>query len=1128
MMSATYLLLLMSASMSKSSVEIGNQHKIKVKTLRFASETNLTSAKSLLELVNNNTPRIGNDHLTQRSGQMKNGNGTHTQNSNKDANIESGRPESEVHLLTVDDQAVQKKITSKEIVVETDDSQKRLEDNERGFMNNLDTGPPENEEFTALKQLEAAENYGAVFVSDVNSSERKYLPPHDFFRCGLCLCFARSQDQKVHAACVTVKGIRVLVHTIPEFLPPSTIYLDLMNNPIKRFEINKLAIYKSLKTVQASSNLISALWKSDCQTPVGLQHLNLADNNISAIQDGSFSCMSNLTHLILTKNRITQLTNASLSGLSKLQVLNLAYNNLHNIQAGAFIESPSLSILDLSVNRELGIPRIYYHTFKPLTRLEFLNITGCATNVGVYPTDALLALPALRELAINGEVHPFDQRLSALTNLTKLTLGGRRFCWTKNFTKSYFSGLVHLETLTIQWCKAEEYSPLVFDANPRIMNFELLRQPVGVKNLFPVLCYLQNPDQMRAVSISNARSRSQLIALSASDVKCLTRMKNLVSLSLDQDAISRVMNEFTFGLPSSLKTLSVQGNLLTSSGSVLSQISALSEKFSKFKAMYEDDQGGELLKESYKITAVDYKRDHSTVEYFNLNSHEAKVSLLKSRKPDQIPTDHETQTSSKNLHRNYTHLDIYSATNAIKQGIRLFSLRNPIRVALLNLSGTFINNWGHYPAKRLPPSTIITDLSNNRCKSLRQTFFAPNNSLVELHAGGNFLDVTLSKDDEGSKFSRLTRLEYLDLSKNQLFHLPWLVFQGVPRLRVLKLSWNNVNYVDFHIGHMTSLVYLDLARNSIWAISERTRNALDRLATAGNISLDLTYNPLPCTCEGLDLFRWLSSTRVRLLNKDFLVCVNTAQQQELVRDLSGRFLALQRLCVSKKLLILTSIFSCLILLLVIGFVWIFQKRWWIIYMWNLGVSHFYGYKPSNTSTDREQVTHPGDDSSRPRYTFDAFFVYSPSSLDFVFDEALDQLETRNHRLCLEDRDFLAGSYIPCNITSAVRNSKTTVVVIDENFRSVGWTQYAVQMAQVEAVRSKRNVLHLLLMNSTPGGRLPGVYLKLFRQGHFSELPPRDCLPDVHDKFWDSFSQILGHTNGRGSRRNVRLEVSDVC
>ena len=921
--------------------------------------------------------------------------------------------------------------------------------------------------------------------------------PIDFFRCDTCLCFRSTEGQMVYAICRKFDTKKVALKSIPQDLPFDTVYLNMYGNHMSYFEISTLTKYQYMLTVNASGNQIKDLKVENC-LHIRLQNLDLSYNKISNLSDGVLSCLSDLTHLNLRGNHITELRNGSLTELAKLRVLDLSSNKLHKIHARAFNPIRGLIELDLSSNR-ICFSCINPEIFSPLASLEVFSIQRCAQSpTRNYPTDLLLQLPALQDLAVNGELQPFESRLSKLKNLTRLTIGVEtarhsHFCWTKNFTSSYFSGLCHLQSVKILGCRNSEYSNLMFHNNTRITSFQLSYGPRNVTALFEILCSLPQ-NSIKHIDISkniNEPYWDPLIVLDSREVKCLGKMKNLVSLNMDKNFISQVDISFSTGLPKSLETLSLRGNLLTASQSLLIQfLDPAKIKFPNLKELFEDAQGVQSLKTPDPL-------------YLSGSSDNKDISI------GLNPWSVDYGNMLRHLHK-------YNASRTINIGIDVFR-KKTVEVDILDFSNTYLTRWGYAPVEHLPQQTRVAHLSNNKCAYFRNSFFKGNNSLVKLYAESNFLGPLLSKDIHGSKFSRLRNLEYLDLSRNHLFALPWRLFQGIPSLRILKLRSNNINHIDIHIAHMTRLIYLDLAKNSISSISKRTRKELDYLAENGNISIDLTYNSLPCTCKGFELLSWMSRTRVRILNKDFLQCINSNNHEELVGDLNKRVQNLHSECISKKLLIVICSFSLAVLLLLAASVWAFQKRWWIVYKWSLVVSRFFGFQKRGN---------PGK-SVALRFTFDAFFVYAATKSDFVLGECLEELETkRRHRLCVEDRDFLVGSYLPCNITSAVRSSRTTVVVLDEHFRAEGWVQYAVEMAQVEAVRSKRDVLHLLFVGSPPDGCLPGAYLKVLRQGRFSEVPPKECPPNVREKFWDTFSRLLGHTETRRSRLHPRLELTD--
>lgn len=73
-----------------------------------------------------------------------------------------------------------------------------------------------------------------------------------------------------------------------------------------------------------------------------------------------------------------------------------------------------------------------------------------------------------------------------------------------------------------------------------------------------------------------------------------------------------------------------------------------------------------------------------------------------------------------------------------------------------------------------------------------------------------------------------------------------------------------VQEVPVDMSSLVALSELDLSNNLIHILPLSQRHALDRLAATHTLTLRLRGNPLTCTCQGLDMVRWLTQTVVRL------------------------------------------------------------------------------------------------------------------------------------------------------------------------------------------------------------------------------------------------------------------------
>ncbi|XP_046941817.1 podocan [Lynx rufus] len=161
-------------------------------------------------------------------------------------------------------------------------------------------------------------------------------------------------------------------------------------------------------------------------------------------------------------------------------------------------------------------------------------------------------------------------------------------------------------------------------------------------------------------------------------------------------------------------------------------------------------------------------------------------------------------------------------------------------VEILILSSNFLR---HVP-KHLPPALYKLHLKNNKLEKIPPGAFSELSNLRELYLQNNYLT------DEGldnETFWKLSSLEYLDLSSNNLSRVP----AGLPRsLVLLHLEKNAIRSVDADVlTPIRSLEYLLLHSNQLHArgIHPRAFQGLKRLHTVHlyNNALERVPSGLP-------------------------------------------------------------------------------------------------------------------------------------------------------------------------------------------------------------------------------------------------------------------------------------------
>ncbi|XP_076301253.1 trophoblast glycoprotein-like [Lasioglossum baleicum] len=154
-------------------------------------------------------------------------------------------------------------------------------------------------------------------------------------------------------------------------------------------------------------------------------------------------------------------------------------------------------------------------------------------------------------------------------------------------------------------------------------------------------------------------------------------------------------------------------------------------------------------------------------------------------------------------------------------------------------------------------------------------------SLLELHLTDAFEDGRQDRPRDLAATlhdifvnSNLARLMKLHLEQNEIseFRDP-NVFCDLPKILDLYLGDNALTALHFNISCLPNLRFLDLQRNKFTKVVEHDLHAMDAIVEHNkNIAVDLTGNPLECSCQLNPFVKWINQTKVFVRNKDNLKC----------------------------------------------------------------------------------------------------------------------------------------------------------------------------------------------------------------------------------------------------------------
>ncbi|XP_045193560.2 toll-like receptor 4 [Mercenaria mercenaria] len=153
------------------------------------------------------------------------------------------------------------------------------------------------------------------------------------------------------------------------------------------------------------------------------------------------------------------------------------------------------------------------------------------------------------------------------------------------------------------------------------------------------------------------------------------------------------------------------------------------------------------------------------------------------------------------------------------------------------------------------------DLSQNGMEYLNPDFFIGLTSLEFIDLAGNKLSFMERSKEFSALFANFQDLRHCNMSHNKLTFIPKHMFKNNARIVELDLSSNDLTSVNFDLEQLTDIRLLSLKNNRFKFLNERDFTKLDFLMQLRNnvINIDITGNPLECSCKSTKFLKWISS-----------------------------------------------------------------------------------------------------------------------------------------------------------------------------------------------------------------------------------------------------------------------------
>ena len=340
-------------------------------------------------------------------------------------------------------------------------------------------------------------------------------------------------------------------------------------------------------------------------------------------------------------------------------------------------------------------------------------------------------------------------------------------------------------------------------------------------------------------------------------------------------------------------------------------------------------------------------------------------------------------------------------------------------------------------------------------------------ALEILNLGGALPASDLSNENASLLFSKSKNLTTLVLSDIGLKSLNHSVIEPAVSLERMILSRNKFKTIDKKMfKNMSNLRFIDLSYNLLSDIPLYVIKHLENVLKANpkdNATLDITGNPLFCTCRSLDVMKnVLNTTNVEIVSyrNKTLMCMLANGTRVSMLDALTQLNTQCQTGNAKTAILLESVLYPLVLIGTATLALLYRKRWYFKYT-------LYFYMNRNNVCDL---------SDKENYIFDAFLSHSYQDEKWVIENLLNVLENGQnpYTLCVHYRNFLAGQFIPDNIIQAVKSSRKTVLVVTKNFIKSRWCDFELRAAQEHHLsRDMRGIIAIVL---------PGMEARLKRGG----------------------------------------------
>lgn len=797
--------------------------------------------------------------------------------------------------------------------------------------------------------------------------------------------------------------------------------------------------------------------------PPPLCLLDLSHNNFYRVENGSFVNVENLN-------------------ATDVLWLYLDFSNVSYIESNAFVNLTNLIYLNLSGNHLNQPDSLDFGVFNPLLSLKNINLKEIRFSTFDLIGKELKCLKNLTGLYIDLCSNCiFGADFESLPKLEVLSLSGRSkgACVAPTVLNETFRYVTGVRCLYLASCAIDVIEAGAFKYLTNISLLDIsYNSELNFSGMNTALYGLRNSSTLKVLNVNRINPMYETgIKFDVSYTENLQTLQALEILHMDLNKIEVFDEEIfkPFKFPHTLRNVTLSGNRITYGS------------YMKF------------LQRIKGVANLDISRQHLNFDPFFFEHYEASsengFQVYRTYRNFTVPQLNERECPG------ICSVCVPSSLHSIKwrQSFVYFKIERPMAICgagglkHLDMSFNLILKWNEV-VFGLDNLTHL-DLSENYCDEVKNDFFVRLISLKHLNISGNMLGTSFHPEvnkNASQMFQFQKNLTKLDMSDNKITRLPVDIFKNLRNLRYLSLSGNFIDNWNSSLEYVRCLRELDLSRNKLYMLPEALTNYLESIVEEdcddeNNVTLRLFSNPLECSCKALPFLKWMRYSKVLVLFRADDSCRLNGENFQFSSNehLEELITILERdKCLDKSWIIWAVSAACSVLTFVCSVVvccLVYRNRWKLRYIYY--------------SRNRRYM-HEGFERL---FDNDAFVSYAKNSACFIKNQMVPVLEEQHGvKLWVADRNSLPGTSVAENICHGIYNSRKSVLLINKEYLNDSWCDYEMNMANMEAIKAKRKLIIIVLLEQIPMNKLPVCIMRFLQSERSLEYPPKK---QNHGTFW---------------------------